>query len=325
LSRLATLAVAARIGRVTGAGAELMRAVDLCLRELDRSPWPEVAWGFSRLTTSRHPVEFGFSTATDTLRLTLEVAGPDVPERLRLDAALELLARLGTAGPNPARIGAWRGMQAGTALRWGCWLSLRQQAGGFAAKLYIEVPRDAVVQTPRACPGAGLRMVGHDLASGASEYYFAWPRMTALECERRLDAVGVAAGSALVEALEGVIGMPRAAGVSRAQLGISLADDGRGAALFVDSASVSDRAAALHRRMAIPGGSYADLLGERGSHELPHHGIVTLIPRAAGVELRAGIAADALAALLPEPIPSVGGDRRPAQTMDCVSSSHQHP
>lgn len=278
-----------------------MQALDLCLRALELTPWPQVAWGFSRLTTSRHPVEFGFSSATDALRVTLEVAGPEVPERLRLDAALDLLAVLGVAAPASALIRRWHEMQDGALLRWGCWLGLRQTAAGFATKLYVEVPCKGDVRAPLACPDARFRFLGHDLASGATEYYFAWPRIGALECERRLAALGVAAAPALIAALEQVIGMPRAAAVARARLGVSLADGEHGAALFIDSALLTDRSAALHRRLAVPGSSYAGLLGEQSSRELPHHGILSLLPRAAGVELRAGIAADALAMLLPEP------------------------
>jgi hypothetical protein len=56
-------------------------------------------------------------------------------------------------------------------------------------------------------------------------------------------------------------------------------------------------AAALRRRMMVnrSRGSYPALLGERDDGALPYHGILTLIPRADGVELRASMAADALA------------------------------
>ena len=51
MSRQSTLAIASRIAGVTDAGTEILEALDLCLGVLDRSAWPEVAWGFSRLTS----------------------------------------------------------------------------------------------------------------------------------------------------------------------------------------------------------------------------------------------------------------------------------
>jgi hypothetical protein len=46
--------------------------------------------------------------------------------------------------------------------------------------------------------------------------------------------------------------------------------------------------------MACDRGSYAALLRDRPGYALPNHGVLTLIPRARGMELRASIAADVL-------------------------------
>jgi hypothetical protein len=297
MSRHATLALAARIAEATEAAPQVLEALDFCLTPLSRSAWPEVAWGFSRLTSTRYPVEFGFSTRSDQLRATFEVAGPETPDDQRLDAALELAAALGLPAPSPGQLEGWRRMQSAAPLRWGCWMSLRQTQRGFGAKLYIEAPRGGATDAFPPAPGSRPLMVGFDLGSGSEEYYFAWPCVQAQECAARLTALGVGDIDALMGELEAVIGLPRAAGLGWARLGVSLAGPGRDVALFLDSRAVRGGAAALRRRMMVnrSRGSYPALLGERDDGALPYHGILTLIPRADGVELRASMAADALA------------------------------
>jgi hypothetical protein len=46
--------------------------------------------------------------------------------------------------------------------------------------------------------------------------------------------------------------------------------------------------------MANRQGSYAALLGDRPGAALPDHGVLSLIPRPGGIELRASLAADTL-------------------------------
>jgi hypothetical protein len=294
MSRDATLALAGRIAEATCAAPELLEALDLCLAPLSRSVWPEVAWGFSRLTSTRYPVEFGFSTHSDQLRATFEVAGPETPDDQRLDLALDLAAALDLPSPSPAQVDAWRRMQSASALRWGCWMSLRQTARGFGGKLYVEAPRGGAAEGFEAIAGSRPLMVGYDLRSGSQEYYSAWPCVQADECAARLSALGVDDVDALMGELERVIGIPRAAGVGWARLGVSVAAPQRNVALFLDSHAVRGGAAALRPKM-MAGASYPALLGERDDGALPYHGILTLIPRQDGFELRASMAADALA------------------------------
>jgi len=294
MSRQATLEVAALVAQSTGAGPEILDALDFCLAPLDRSPWPDVAWRFSGLTTSHFPVEFGFSTHEDRLRVTLEVAGPETPDHLRLDAALRLAAALGLPPPKAAKVAAWRKLQSSGPLRWGCWLSLRQTQRGVGAKLYIEAPRGAMAEGIGHVPGSRLHMVGHDLESDAAEQYFIWPRVGALECGARLRALG-ADVEALTAELESVTGRPIAAALRHGRLGVSRVDDQPGVALFIDSCAVRGGAAALRPRMMGGAcGSYAALLRDRPGYALPDHGVLTLIPRGRGMELRASIAADVL-------------------------------
>jgi hypothetical protein len=289
------MAVAAHVAHVTGAGPEFLDALDVCLAPLGRSAWPEVAWGFSRLTTTHFPVEFGFSTQEDVLRVTLEVAGPETPDDLRLDAALDLVAELGLARPAAATVAAWRELQSAAALRWGCWLSLRQTERGIGVKLYIEAPRGVKAEGCEHVPGSRLHMVGYDLGSAASEYYCIWPRVGGLECHARLRALGAGAAEGLMAEVESVVGLPIETALRHGRLGVSRVDGRPGVALFIDSSTVRGGPAALRTRMmANPRGSYAVLLQDRPDDTLPDHGVLTLIPRTNGMELRASIAADAL-------------------------------
>jgi hypothetical protein len=293
MSRRAALEVAKRIAQVTGARPEVIEAIDVCLAPLDRSAWPAIAWGFSRLTTSHFPVEFGFSTHEDRLRATFEVAGPETPDELRLDAALDLVASLGLPPPLEADVAAWRFLQAAGRLRWGCWLNLRQTARGFGAKLYLEVPRDGGGVT--RAPGSRLHMLGCDLTRGTQESYLIWPRVGELEYGARLRALGAVDVEALTASLETITGLPIAAALGRGRLGVSRTVGQSGISLFVDSSVVRGGPMALKPRlMADRCGSYAALLGDRSGSELPDHGVLSLIPRPGGMELRASLAADAL-------------------------------
>ena len=294
--RSQTLRVAEKIAALTGADRALLAAIGTALDPLEQSAWPDTAWRFSRLTASHHPVEFGLSTHEDRLRVTLEVAGPETPDHERLDAALRLLSALGAPAPPTRCVAAWRSLQAEGPLRWGCWLGLRQTGRGFAAKLYVEAPRGANAEPwSNRVPGARLRMLGHDPASGRTELYFAWPAMGAAEAEHRLKGVGVADAEGLLNALEAVTGLPRASCLPWTRLGLSVGDDPGGVALFLNSRSVTGGPQAVRTRMlAGAATSYAALFDPRLSPVAPDHGVLTLTPRGPGVELRVGVAADAL-------------------------------
>ncbi len=294
--RLETLRVAEKIAALTGADAPLLAAIRMALEPLEHSVWPDTAWRFSRLTSSHHPVEFGFSTHEDRLRVTLEVAGPETPDHDRLDAALRLLSALGVPAPPARCVASWKSLQADGSLRWGCWLGLRQTSRGFAAKLYVEAPRGATAAPwSNRVAGARLRMLGHDPASGRTELYFALPAMAAAEVAARLSGFGLADADGMLDALASVIGLPLAAAALWPRLGASVCDDPGDAAFFLNSKSVTGGGEAVRRRM-LAGAStgYAALFGPPSTAVAPDHGVLTLTPRARGVELRVGIAADAL-------------------------------
>jgi hypothetical protein len=295
MSRKVILALASRMAAATGATTKVLEALDICLGVLERSAWPAVAWRFSRLTNDGCPVEFGFSTAVDELRVALEVAGPETAEQARLDAAVDLIDALGLSPPGPDHVRLWRELQSDAGLRWGCWLGLRQAAeGGVGAKLYIEAPRERPAPQGHARAGSRLHMLGYDLSRDSTEYYYIWPQVSSVECEQRLKALASGdAVAALMTALERIIGLPQAAAIARARLGVSEADQG-GIAVFLDPHSVIGGANAIHRRMCAVESSYKRLLGGLDSRALPEHGILTLVPRGGAIELRTTLSADVL-------------------------------
>jgi hypothetical protein len=131
------------------------------LNRIASSPWSDVAWQFSDLNGDGFPVEFTYSSASDTLRFTAEAAGPEVPEHARLDCALSLLD---SPPASPALLHQLRHWQQLAPLRFGAWVggSLSRQ------KIYVECP--PAVPSPYSPAGARLRMLG--LSAGALEYYY---------------------------------------------------------------------------------------------------------------------------------------------------------
>ena len=280
-------AVLAAARRFDLAGAALLeRALD----PLTRSVWPDVAWRFSELTVDGCPVELGFSTHDSMLRATLEVAGPECPNTERLDAALRLLAHLDLPLPAPERVAAWRTMQAGHTLRWGCWLGLRVSAAGPRGKLYVEVPARYRSRVSAMEPA----MLGYDPATGITEHYgpLASPTEASLA-----HLFGIQAGPVL-DALAELTEMPLAIALGWVRIWYSVAT-GPGIAprqaLFFRAHAVKGGAARLRRKFSNNAG-YQALFGAVSDHALPDHSALTLAPDdRGGVELRAAISPMALA------------------------------
>ena len=124
LRRISVRAGADRSGSQRLAGA---------LERLADSTWPEVAWGFSRLTEDGSPVEFTFSSHDEVLRCTIEAGGPELDAHDRLGAACSLLRLLDLPLPHADALESWRAMQRGMALNWGAWLGLRVSRVNFIA------------------------------------------------------------------------------------------------------------------------------------------------------------------------------------------------
>jgi hypothetical protein len=275
----------------------MLEALDLCLRPLDQSAWPDIAWRTSGLTSSRFPVEFGFSNHEDRLRVTFEVSPPETPEGVRLDAVLDLLSAIGMSRPDASTLAGWRALQDGQPLKWGCCMGLRQTSRGFGAKIYVEAPMGApVARADWRAPGSRLRMLGFDFESGVSEVYFSWPRVEHAEALARWRALGLADIDALVAEIEALMDLPAASALPRARWGVSIANAEPRFAVFVNASRVRGGPASVRRRMlARPAPSYAMELGGRPVEALPNHGVITLVARPAGLEMRVGIAGDCLA------------------------------
>jgi hypothetical protein len=182
-------------------------SLDFLLGAVRQSCWPDIAWRFSMLTADGFPLEFAFSSADEEVRFTSEVAGPELPNDLRLDRAESALATLG-AGRLPADISSLlRDVQRGAKLRYGAWIGARYSATGERYKLYVEVPDNSELTDKLVCrlfgaepliPGrtTALRMIGYDVASSSLEFYFGCKHLEPWELGLLLRRAGVGDGEA---------------------------------------------------------------------------------------------------------------------------------
>jgi hypothetical protein len=307
-------AVAETIAARSGNPAEAIRSFTVCIDPFERSPWADVAWRFSRLMAGGSPIEFVFSTKDAALRYTVEVAGPELSEHARVDAACDLLSRLGHTLPASELVREWRNLQAGFALKWGAWLGVRYGPTGESVKIYIEAPRGMRASTvPKAArpplPGSRLHMIGYEPTFGRKEFYFSRVLTDRCELETLLQFVeGSDQRQALLAAFTDICGMPVDSLLRWVTLGYSIASQGEteslALALFVRTKAVVGGAPALRRKLlkwqvqSGPwNGPYRDLVGPIPDQDLPDHGILTLGPGThSGLDLRVGIGAVSLAA-----------------------------
>ena len=158
-------------------------ALDVVLAGVRQSSWPEVAWNNSRLCPGGFPVEFIWRPGRSGTFWSAEVAGPELPERAKLDRAATLLAELGSAPVAPDLLQYLKGLQSGAPLNWGAWLGGRHTQTGDSFKLYAEIPpgrkSDGLALFPAAqdwaqtLPGTSrLRLFGHEPLTRRSELYF---------------------------------------------------------------------------------------------------------------------------------------------------------
>jgi hypothetical protein len=306
-------AIAARRGASARAVEDAVRLVASCTTCLDESAWPEVAWRFSGLSTDGCPLQFAFSSRDDRLRYTCEAAGPELATRARLDAAADLIARLGGTRPPARFLHQWRSVQSEHALRWGAWLGVRHDASGTALKLYVEVPRGSRRMTPGIVepimPSSCLMMIGYDCATGTEERYFRQPQMDGHELDSFLTFMRAGPRRlAVLEAFTELCGLPVRAALQWMNFGYSVAgpahDAGRDVVMFVRSRSLGDvpkirrRLLSYEDRAGRGVSIYRDLFGVMADERLPDHEIVSLIAHEKGeVEMRVGLSALALAEL----------------------------
>jgi hypothetical protein len=272
----------------------------LCFQPLMQTAWPELCDSFSRLTRDGCPVEFGFGATGNALRVTLEPAGPEVRETERLDIAIALLAGAGLHLPHRALVRHWRAMQGGRTLRWGTWLGLKQADKALNAKLYLEVPKHAPAPYIHTALGGRLRMLGHDVASGATERYFSLPRITAKQLADILDSCGTDA-PAMLHLVERCLGVPLETALAFISFGLSTVErDGRptnGAAIFFRANAVPRGQAWLHAALSAKrhanhtSGAFEALEACAASD----HGVVSVVASSDGsVDLRVGLSAAAI-------------------------------
>jgi len=197
------------------------------------------AWTSSRLTGDGFPVEVGFATGDDDLRLTVEPGGIHLDPWRRLDVTLGVLAELNCPAVPAPTLAECRRLQVG-GLRYGTWLGCRIRAAQSGYKLYVEVADGAEPPSGLVAPKreAQLRMVGCVPGSGVWETYFRIRDLDPLELAGVLAPAGFGGRAAeLREALAEAYGhrlgerLPgRSVGVS---YGFSAAGEPVGVTLFL--------------------------------------------------------------------------------------------
>lgn len=196
------------------------------LSPIGDSLWPEMAWRFSRLTSSGMPMEFAWSSRETAVRWTAEVAPPESDERARLAIAAAHL-------PDRDRIdlAPWHRLQRDARLKYGAWLGMRH-AHDTVGKLYVELPAGIALPDGHHHPllradGMAWRMVGLNV-DGSREYYGQGTSLDRATVGRLADAVtgNGAALETLLAALTRRQELPRPSGLS-----LTLDAEGRALAL----------------------------------------------------------------------------------------------
>ncbi len=123
-------------------------ALDVLLRGVRTSPWPEVAWAFSQLTPDGFPVELTFSSEPgNTVRYALEVAGPEMPEHQRVREAFRLYQTLAGHPASSDVEQSMLEMQTDQELFYGAWFGGAHGTDSDRYKIYAEVPKSAFLET----------------------------------------------------------------------------------------------------------------------------------------------------------------------------------
>ena len=290
-----------------------------CLAEIEKSLWPAVAWTFSGLTGDGSPIEFGFSTHTDTLRYTVEVAGPECDEHERLAAACVLIARLGHRPPPSRLLRQWHRLQAQGRLNWGAWLGVRyREDGDETLKLYIEIPyasREACLSTfPGHLVGAQCLMLGYEPTSERIEAYFRKTPMDRNDLTQLADALSSTREiDKLIAALIALCYVPLEVALRWGSPAYSVdwteghATSGTaqlGLGFFIRAKTIASlgkvRQIFLAHTLRVRSGrsAYQELVQHLPDAHLPDHGAISIVlDRHGGIELRAGISGSALAAI----------------------------
>jgi hypothetical protein len=210
-------------------------ALGTILVPLLQSPWQDVAWQFSRLTGDGYPVELTYCSHDTTLRYTAEVAGPEYPDSLRLARGREVLSVLGVSQVENPILDVLGRMQAGHELRYGAWLSGRHTAERDQYKLYAEVPADGSPEAEALLdhflnrgglvlrPRDQLLMIGHEIGSGRTEFYFRVHHLDDIGLQRLMNQIGLSDQvSTLLTFIEAITGRPIHRFFPQTNIGFSL-------------------------------------------------------------------------------------------------------
>ena len=161
-------------------------AADLqqCLSGLSQSQRLRHSWRSSLLTGCRFPVEFAFSSLSDSaIRFCSEVDAPEVAPETRLDRALTLLARCNSPTLEQPLLALIKQIQHAGKLSFGTWLGARYSKNTRQFKLYFDLtsptPRQAYTllrqyfsHTETLDELAKLVMIGKVPGSDTIEFYF---------------------------------------------------------------------------------------------------------------------------------------------------------
>lgn len=276
MARLPVDAALRAITRVNEAAAQrASAAMAPALDSIASSRWPEVAWSFSSLTADRYPFEFSFDSHASAVRWAAEVAGPEVPERARLEAAF--------AYPRAnvhAKAAEWfaraAAMQRNAGLAFGAWIGGSHTADQDRFKVYAEVPDaagrldvagDWLAPEVLAClRGASLRMLGVAIDDGEAEFYFRVDRMETWEVDRLAARSGVPhRAGALTGLIAEIATRPASRWLPWSRVGLSLRTGAPGFCLFGiaraivgDDSSIRSRLLGVARERGWPLSGYAE-------------------------------------------------------------------
>jgi hypothetical protein len=232
-------------GVVPDAAGEARQSLAEALRPIDQSPWPNVAWRFSRLNGDGFPAEFTFSTADSAIRYSAEIAGPEVDEHDRYALALRWAGWESAGEWHPAQV--LRRQQG--PLRWGAWIGGMHSGSGGRRKVYVEATPAFQVPVFPAPPGARLRFAG--LANGGRdcEFYFRRDFLEVAEVGRMLCGLGLReCFHPLVESVANTIPWPVRERLLPTDSGFSIAP-GRAFSVFTYARSLWGSDGSIRRRM----------------------------------------------------------------------------
>ena len=160
------------------------KALAILLDGINKSSWKEVAWRFSRLTGDGFPVEFCFSSFSNSLRYTSELAEPEIAEKDRILLADQKLQLLETRLIPKNVINTFRKIQNRGDLEFGTWIGGSHSKDKDFYKLYLETPGESKSLADELLginftqvtlfPGdrKKLRMLAYEPNTGDIELYF---------------------------------------------------------------------------------------------------------------------------------------------------------